>query len=106
MRKELITRLPASIERVLLALAVIASMLYRTEGLQRQSRALGTLAALQLVTGLSNVVLDWPLVAALAHTGGAAALLGVLVWCLTASQPRRTGVPAVRVNTTTTRASA
>ena len=29
----------------------------------------------QLASGLSNVVLGWPLVAALAHTGGAAALL-------------------------------
>jgi cytochrome c oxidase assembly protein subunit 15 len=34
--------------------------------------------AWQLVTGLSNVVLDWPIVAALAHTGGAAVLLTML----------------------------
>lgn len=32
----------------------------------------------QLASGLSNVVLDWPMVAALAHSGGAAALVGVL----------------------------
>jgi len=32
----------------------------------------------QFSTGLSNVVLDWPLVAAVAHTGGAAALVVVL----------------------------
>ena len=32
----------------------------------------------QLVSGLSNVVLDWPIVAALAHTGGAAVLLTLL----------------------------
>jgi cytochrome c oxidase assembly protein subunit 15 len=29
----------------------------------------------QLATGLSNVVLGWPLLAALAHTAGAAALV-------------------------------
>ena len=34
--------------------------------------------AWQLVSGLSNVVLDWPIVAALAHTGGAAVLLVLL----------------------------
>ena len=32
----------------------------------------GVLALWQLASGLSNVVLGWPLVAALAHTGGAA----------------------------------
>jgi cytochrome c oxidase assembly protein subunit 15 len=35
-------------------------------------------AAWQLASGLGNVVLGWPLVAALAHTGGAAALLTLL----------------------------
>lgn len=39
------------------------------------SKILGWLGILQLLTGLSNVVLEWPLVAALAHTAGAAALL-------------------------------
>ena len=34
--------------------------------------------AWQLVSGLSNVVLDWPIEAALAHTGGAAVLLTLL----------------------------
>jgi cytochrome c oxidase assembly protein subunit 15 len=40
--------------------------------------AVAALAAWQLATGLSNVVLDWPLVAALAHTGGAGAAIVVL----------------------------
>lgn len=39
------------------------------------AKMLGWLGVLQLLTGLSNVVLEWPLVAALAHTAGAAALL-------------------------------
>ena len=77
---------------VLVALAAMAWKLYRSEGLQRQGRALAWLAALQLLTGLSNVVLDWPLIAALAHTGGAAALVGVLVWVLTACQPAAVGI--------------
>jgi cytochrome c oxidase assembly protein subunit 15 len=46
------------------------------------ARGLGALLLLQFLTGLSNVVLDWPLVAAVLHTGGAAALLLVLIWSL------------------------
>jgi cytochrome c oxidase assembly protein subunit 15 len=34
---------------------------------------------LQLLSGLSNVLLDWPMLAALAHTTGAAALVALLV---------------------------
>ena len=67
---------------VLLALASLAWRLYRVEGLHRQSRLLAVLALLQLLTGLGNVLLGWPLAAALAHTGGAAALVMVLVWTL------------------------
>ena len=39
------------------------------------AKVLGWLGVIQFLTGLSNVVLEWPLVAALAHTAGAAALL-------------------------------
>lgn len=46
------------------------------------TRALAALALLQLATGLGNVVLGWPLLAALLHTGGAAALVVVLTWIL------------------------
>jgi len=41
---------------------------------RRWGGRLAALAAWQLATGLSNVVLGWPMAAALAHTGGAAAL--------------------------------
>jgi cytochrome c oxidase assembly protein subunit 15 len=47
------------------------------------TRWLAGLVALQAITGISNVVLDWPLLAAVLHTGGAAALVAVLVWLLT-----------------------
>jgi cytochrome c oxidase assembly protein subunit 15 len=40
------------------------------------------LSALQFVTGLSNVVLGWPLLAAVMHTGGAAAMVLTLTWAL------------------------
>jgi len=52
---------------------------------------LAALTALQLATGLSNVVLDWPLLSAVLHTGGANALMLVLTWLLVAS---RTAAPA------------
>ncbi len=50
--------------------------------------ALGGVALLQLATGLSNIVLEWPLVAAVAHTGGAAALVTMLAVLLTRARQR------------------
>ncbi len=61
-----------------------------------QARWLLGLAALQLLTGLSNVVLDWPLVAAVLHTGGAAALVVVLTWALDSSTVLARGVDRVQ----------
>ena len=50
------------------------------------------LLLLQVATGLSNVVLDWPLLAAVLHTGGAGAMLVTLVWTLAlAGQPPLNG---------------
>jgi len=69
-----------------------------TAGLARQGRWLLGLLALQLLTGLSNVVLGWPLLAAVLHTGGASALAVVLVWSLALSRPS--------TDTTTARSSA
>jgi cytochrome c oxidase assembly protein subunit 15 len=43
------------------------------------------LLCLQLLTGVANVVLDWPMVAALLHTAGAAGLVAVLVWMMTSA---------------------
>ncbi len=70
---------------VLSVLAALAWRLNRVSGLRTQSRFFAFLITLQLITGLSNVVLDWPLVAAVLHTGGAGALLVVMTWALTAS---------------------
>lgn len=82
-----------------LTLALLAALvvyLRREPTLHKQSRDLAGLLLLQLATGMSNVVLDWPLVAAVLHTGGAGALVVVLVWTLasTRSQPAPAVAPA------------
>lgn len=46
---------------------------------------LAALLTLQLATGLSNVVLGWPIAAAVVHTGGAGAMVVVLVWLFLAT---------------------
>jgi cytochrome c oxidase assembly protein subunit 15 len=51
---------------------------------------------LQLVTGISNVVLGWPLLAAVSHTGGAAALVVVMTGALFSC--RRDAQPVLREN--------
>ena len=43
--------------------------------LKKWLKVLAGVAVLQFATGLSNVVLQWPLIAALIHTGGAALLI-------------------------------
>ena len=67
---------------VLAAVALLAWRLaarrHRQPAAGRWAALLGGVALLQLVSGLSNVVLGWPLVAAVAHTGGAAALVTLL----------------------------
>ncbi|MBI5278523.1 MAG: COX15/CtaA family protein [Burkholderiales bacterium] len=63
---------------VLAALAVCAWQLRGTKA----GRWIGGLALWQFATGLSNAVLDWPLAAAVSHTGGAAALVVVLTWAM------------------------
>jgi heme a synthase len=63
---------------VIVALALCAWRLRGTKA----SKWIAGLTLWQFATGLSNVVLDWPLVAAVSHTGGAAALVVVLTWAL------------------------
>jgi len=79
---------------VLILFGVLAWRLNRVAALRSQSRWIAALIGLQLVTGLSNVVLDWPLLAAVLHTGGAGALVVVMTWVLTASRTQAAAVPA------------
>jgi cytochrome c oxidase assembly protein subunit 15 len=55
-------------------------------GLRSAGQWLLGLSALQFATGLSNVVLGWPLLAAVMHTGGAAAMVITLTWALSISR--------------------
>ena len=73
---------------VLAVLGVLAWRMNRVAVLRSQSRWMAALISLQLATGLSNVVMDWPLVAAVLHTGGAAALVVVMTWAMAASRTR------------------
>lgn len=52
----------------------------------RDARVLWVLLAAQVVSGLSNVVLGWPLVAALGHTLGAALMVGWLTHLIVVPQ--------------------
>ncbi len=82
-----------------LVLAVLLTLGWRlrtVSGLNKVARLLLWLCALQFVTGLSNVVLDWPLVAAVLHTGGASALMVTLVWMLSLSRLSSVSLPTGR----------
>ena len=65
---------------LLLALLGVSVYLLQRASWRRPAKLLAALTALQLISGLSNVVFDWPLAAALLHTAGAAALALVLTW--------------------------
>jgi len=69
---------------VLASLAWLAWRLWRVEGLAGHARWVVLLGAWQLGTGLTNVVLEWPLLAAVSHTGGAAAMVVVFTGWLMA----------------------
>ena len=53
------------------------------------------LSALQFITGLSNVVLGWPLLAAVMHTGGAAAMVLTLTWALSMGRADNSRSPSL-----------
>ncbi len=88
---------------VLVAVGALAWRLWisRDAEQRRLAQALVIVLLWQLVTGLSNVVLDWPLVAAVGHTGGAAALVVVLTMMITRARCSDTplGAPAATPTT-------
>lgn len=71
---------------VFVALGWLAWRMSRTQALRPHAAWIAGLLAWQFATGLSNVVLGWPLVAAVAHTGGAAALVVALTWSLASTR--------------------
>jgi cytochrome c oxidase assembly protein subunit 15 len=64
---------------VVAAVGALVWQLWRHSGFSHLARGLLALIALQLLTGLSNVVLQWPLSLAVLHSGGAALLVALLV---------------------------
>jgi heme a synthase len=77
---------------VALVLGALAIALWRVQASRAAGRLLAGLLLLQLASGTANVVLGWPLLAALAHTAGAAAMVGVLTWLWSAVAPRDAAV--------------
>jgi cytochrome c oxidase assembly protein subunit 15 len=81
----------------LFALVAIAALLWLAwrlwrepeEAVRRLGAGLAALTLLQFASGLSNVVLGWPLVAALGHSAGAAGLVLLLTLLLARSAPLR-----------------
>lgn len=67
---------------VLAVLVAVGWRLRQVPGMRRAGQVLLALSALQLLTGVSNVVFEWPLIAAVLHTGGAAAMVVSLTWAL------------------------
>jgi cytochrome c oxidase assembly protein subunit 15 len=59
-------------------LLALALALRRSEDWRHWGHAIGGLVLLQIATGLFNVLLQWPMAAALSHTAGAAGLVLVL----------------------------
>ena len=74
---------------VLGAMALLARHLLADPATRRYAWGLLLLGAWQLASGLSNVVLGWPIVAAVAHTGGAAMLAIVLASLLARAHLRQ-----------------
>ncbi|MEH3087027.1 MAG: COX15/CtaA family protein [Xylophilus ampelinus] len=79
---------------VFAVLGLLAWRLRAVPALRRTGGWVGGLALWQFATGLSNVVLDWPLAAAVSHTGGAAALVVALTWAACESRAARPAASA------------
>ncbi|MFN5350671.1 MAG: COX15/CtaA family protein [Polaromonas sp.] len=79
---------------VFAAMLGLAIKLHKIRALRNAARWLLGLAVLQVATGLGNVLLGWPLAAAVMHTGGAAALVIVLTGIVCVSRSANQTVSA------------
>ncbi|CAN7490408.1 COX15/CtaA family protein [Polaromonas sp. LjRoot131] len=76
----------------------LAFFLHRVPAFRMPARWLAGLVVLQAVTGISNAVLGWPLLAAVSHTGGAAALVIVLSGVVFSGRSRSPAPHASKLN--------
>ncbi len=81
---------------VVVAIGVLIWQLRRS-GFTRLPQALAGVLLLQLLTGLSNVVLQWPLLLAVMHSGGAALLVALIMVALHRTSRRPLNLRAVQV---------
>ncbi len=77
---------------------ILAFRLYRLPPMRSQAQWLAGLALLQVATGLGNVLLGWPLLAAVLHTAGAAALVIVLTAIVFCSRSAIDTVSALKLS--------
>jgi cytochrome c oxidase assembly protein subunit 15 len=83
---------------VFVLLLGLSIKLHRLPAFRQDARWLAGLIILQAATGLSNVVLGWPLIAAVAHTGGAAALVVVMTGIIFSTRPRTAERPVAHAS--------
>ena len=83
---------------VLLALGWLSWRLWSAPATRHHARWLLVLLWWQFATGMSNVVLDWPLLSAVGHTGGAAGLVLVLTGVLLGTRTADDTVSASKFN--------
>ena len=83
---------------VCVAIGWLAVRLWTTGEAQarRWGTTLAAIAMWQVASGLSNVVLGWPILAALAHTAGAAVLVAVLTVVLARARQAAASEPAAQ----------
>jgi cytochrome c oxidase assembly protein subunit 15 len=72
-------RVGAIFASTILLILAIKAVRHSQVSISFWGKAILGLLVLQIITGISNVVFQWPLLAALLHTGGAAAILFCLV---------------------------
>jgi cytochrome c oxidase assembly protein subunit 15 len=76
----------------------LAWLLWQTPGTRRVAQGLVLLAAWQFASGLTTVVLGWPLLAALGHIAGAAALVILTTGALASTRSVAAPATAVALN--------
>lgn len=81
---------------VFILFAWLAWRFWRVEGKRTHALILLALIGWQVLTGVSIVLREWPILIALSHSGGAAAMVFFLTGWLTAAYPARSPKPLVQ----------